>query len=104
PPSTNHRPEVPGGVLDVAALSDVVDSALHDQDVRTLRALVEPRCDLVGALAVDAAVAELELRIGARGPVVPAGRPGRARGDRIAERGDDDARASPLSDRSAPRC
>jgi hypothetical protein len=64
------------GILDVASLSDVVDSSLDDQDVRAARTVVEPRGDLVRALPVDPAVAELEARVCQRRPVIPAGRAG----------------------------
>ena len=103
----HHAPQVVGSAFHRAPLRDVVDSALDDENTRSGRALVEPSRDLIGALAVDAAVAEFEPRIAVRGPVlplaalverrtdplldarirVPQGRPGR---DGVAERGDDD--------------
>ena len=43
-----------------AALGDVVDAALDDERVGAPRAALEAGRDLVGALAEDAAVAELE--------------------------------------------
>jgi hypothetical protein len=64
------------GILDVAALSDVVDSSLDDQDVRTARTVVEPSGDLVRALSVDPTVAELEARVCQSRPVIPTGRAG----------------------------
>ena len=76
------------------------------QHVRALGAVAEPRRDLVGALAEDPAVVELELGALAGGPVLELAafirrrhpRPDRgvwvperrARGDRVAQRGDDD--------------
>jgi hypothetical protein len=87
------------------ALGDVVDAALDDQRLGVAGAVVEAAGDLVGALAGDAAVADLERRRGALGPVpVLAARvvarpercalggigviARRAGGDRVAERGD----------------
>ena len=103
----HHRAEVLGRPLDVPLLRDVVDPTLDDEHVRAGRALLESRRDLVGSLAVDAAVAEPEARIGLRRPVLPLalriesvadllshrgiGIPGRRAGsDRVAERGNDD--------------
>jgi hypothetical protein len=36
---------------------------LDDQDVDAMRALVEPRGDLVGALTIDPVIAELDARV-----------------------------------------
>ena len=104
PALAGHPLEVVSGPARRPALGDVVDPALDDQGIGPLRALVEAQGDLVGALAEDAAVAEaraVELLVG---PVLelaalvrsrdlrPGGRVGvpqrRARGDRVAERGD----------------
>jgi hypothetical protein len=58
-------------VLDRPVLRDVVDAALHDEDVCVARRVVEARHDLVRALAVDTAVAKYEPRLDLRGPVFP---------------------------------
>ena len=54
----DHPAQVLGRRLERPALGDVVDPALDDQHLRVLCALVQAGGDLVGALAVDAAVAE----------------------------------------------
>jgi len=74
--SSHHGAKVFRGALDVASLRDVVDPSLDDQDVRAARTIVESRGDLVRPLPIDAVIAELEPRIGARRPVVPPDRAG----------------------------
>jgi hypothetical protein len=88
------------------ALDDVVGPALHDQDLGTGGAGFEPNLDLVGPIPLDTAVPEaksaverpfssvlpLALRCGSPSGQLPHLRvgapPGRAGGDRIAQRAD----------------
>src|SRR5690242_1184921 len=70
-PVADHRLEVAGRLLYRDALRDVVDPALDDERVRALRARRETPGDLVGALAVDPAVAEDEPGVLALCPVLP---------------------------------
>src|SRR3954451_310299 len=105
-PVLHHSGEVRDSLLHRTPLDDVVDSALHDENVRTARRILEPRCDLIGALAVDTVVAQVERLSASRGPPLPlaaliGGRadpvahgrirvPERgARSDRVTEAGDD---------------
>ncbi len=60
----DHPPQVLGGGIERGALGDVVDAALDDQHVGAIGARVQSRCDLVGALAEDAAGLDLERGIG----------------------------------------
>jgi hypothetical protein len=88
-------------------LHEVVDATLDDEQIGARKSDIEARGDLVGALAVHAVVAKVEASITARRPPLPlaplvgdgadsysdrgVGIPqGRARGDRVAEAGDDD--------------
>ena len=70
-PRSTSAAQILGGRLDRPALRDVVDPALHDQHLGARDRLVEPRGDLVGALAPDAVVQERELRVPQAGPVLP---------------------------------
>ena len=70
-PALDQRAQVLGGGTDGQALRDVVDPALDDQQVGAGDRLVEAGGDLVGALAPDAVVAELELGMSKPGPVLP---------------------------------
>jgi len=70
-PALDHRREIACGRRHRASLRDVVDPALDDQDVRAVGGLVEARQDLLGSLAVDAVVREVELRMAQRRPVLP---------------------------------
>ena len=65
----DDREQVVARAGDRAALGDVVDPALEDERVRSLGA-VEPPRDLVGAFAVDPAVAKPKPWIGLLGPVL----------------------------------
>ena len=67
----DHGAQVVRRGLDRAALGDVVDPALHDQHVGARDGVVEARGDLVGALAPDPEVAELELGVHAARPSAP---------------------------------
>ena len=112
-PATHHLSELVGGDLHGDALGDVVDPALYDEDVGALRTAVETSSDLVGSLAVDAAVTKIERRVGPRGPVLPLALlvapesrvvAGAAFRDRVAERGDHDSRPFSCGDPFPPRC
>jgi CheR methyltransferase, SAM binding domain/CheR methyltransferase, all-alpha domain len=69
--ASHHPPQRGRRVLDRPALRDVVDPALDDESVRARDARREPPLDLLGPLAVDAAVAELEPVPRARRPPLP---------------------------------
>jgi hypothetical protein len=101
----DHAGEAPHGVLDGAFLRDVVDAALDDDCGRPFDGSAQARRNLVGALAVDAVIAELDAVRSPRRPPQPlaplvgrvdAGANGgiriperRSRGDRVAEARDD---------------
>jgi hypothetical protein len=63
--------DVPGGCLDWATGSDVVDSASDDEDGGASCAPFQPGGDLVGALTEAAAVTEAKARVLLRGPELP---------------------------------
>src|SRR5262249_17274841 len=67
----DHAAQVGRRCRDRAALGDVVDAALDDEDVRAASTRDEAPGDLVRPLAVDAAVAELETWILLLCPVLP---------------------------------
>jgi hypothetical protein len=67
----HHPPQRVRRVLDRPALRDVVDPALDDERVGAGDAPVEPPLDLLGPLAVDAAVPEVETRVRPRRPPLP---------------------------------
>ena len=67
----DHAGEIASGLFDRSPLHDVVDAALHDQKLGAFDGFVEARCNLVGALAVHAVIAEVELRRSARRPPLP---------------------------------
>src|SRR5207244_12412802 len=72
--AADHPAQIRASSRDGAALRDVVDAALHDEDVGARDATIQPGRDLVGALAVDPVVAELEPPVGPCGPVLPLAR------------------------------
>ena len=59
------------GIFDWASLRDVVDAALHDEHVRARGDVVDECSDLVRALAVRGARAELEARSARVRPPLP---------------------------------
>src|ERR671910_1941150 len=79
-----------------------VDAPLNDEHVSSGRSLVEPRGDLVGALAVAGADGETKARVDRRRRRGPADRgivvPGRARRDRVPDCGHVDLSASGAHD------
>ena len=84
PAALDHAPESGRGVLGGAALDDVVDAALDDEHARPGHRGVEAGRDLVGALPVDAVIAEVEPRVRGGRPTSAAG--SARRGSRSARR------------------
>src|SRR2546423_1145175 len=117
PSAADHGAQVVGGRPDGAALRDVVDASLHDQDLGGRRAAFQASRDLVRALAEHPAVRKPGVAAEpARHPVLVlalvvelVGSPGaharirvpqrRARGDRIPQRRDADGPPRPLDGR-----
>ena len=67
----DDRGEVARRLLHGAPLRDIVDAALHDEEVGAVDDVVHERRDLVRAPAVDRARVELEARIALRRPPLP---------------------------------